>query len=74
MTLLNDLLDLSKLEAGKIVYSMAEGNLAEIVDSVNNEMRAYAEEKGRRRPNVDHQHLSFGGRGSAVSLGVLRCA
>lgn len=46
MTLLNDLLDLSKLEAGKIIYSMKESDLTEVSSSVLSEMKAFAEEKG----------------------------
>jgi signal transduction histidine kinase len=45
MSLLNDLLDLSKLESGKIVYSMRESDLSEITSSVVSEMTAFAEEK-----------------------------
>jgi signal transduction histidine kinase len=45
MSLLNDLLDLSKLEAGKIVYSMHECDLMEITSTVIGEMTAFAEEK-----------------------------
>jgi len=46
MTLLNDLLDLSKLEAGKITYSMQELDLGEIVQIVISEMAAFARENG----------------------------
>jgi signal transduction histidine kinase len=46
MSLLNDLLDLSKLESGKIVYSLEPTDLQEIVHTVVSEMRAFAEEKG----------------------------
>ncbi len=45
MRLLDDLLDLSKLEAGKVVYSMQEASLIEAVHSVRSEMLALAEEK-----------------------------
>lgn len=45
MILLNDLLELSKLEAGKIVYSMNESDLIENATTIASEMRAYAEEK-----------------------------
>jgi predicted ATPase/signal transduction histidine kinase len=45
MSLLNDLLDLAKLEAGKATYSMTEMNLVEVVQSVSTEMAAFAEEK-----------------------------
>ncbi len=43
MLLLNDLLDLSKLEAGKITYSMQELDFAEMVRVVTSEMSAFAE-------------------------------
>ena len=46
MTLLNDLLDLSKLEAGKIEYTKKETSLISIVASVGSEMSAFAQEKG----------------------------
>jgi len=46
MSLLNDLLDLSKLEAGKTNYSMLEGDLVEIAKTVQSEMGAFALEKG----------------------------
>lgn len=45
MTLLNDLLDLTKLEAGKIEYSMKKGDLIEVAKVIQLEMRAFAEEK-----------------------------
>lgn len=46
MKLLNDLLDLSKLEAGKTEYAKKETDLSEIVSTVVSEMAAFAEEKG----------------------------
>ncbi len=46
MTLLNDLLDLSKLEAGKTNYVMSETDLVEIAKTVQSEMRAFASEQG----------------------------
>lgn len=46
MSLLNDLLDLSKLEAGKVTYSVRENNICSIVNSVCTEMRGFAEESG----------------------------
>lgn len=46
LSLLNDLLDLSKLESGKITYSMHETSLDEAVRAVCSEMRAFATEKG----------------------------
>jgi len=46
MSLLNDLLDLSKLEAGKVVYSMKRDDLCEVVRASGNELRAFAEERG----------------------------
>jgi signal transduction histidine kinase len=45
MTLLNDLLDLSKLEAGKISYAMKPADLNELVACVSSEMNAFAQEK-----------------------------
>lgn len=45
MVLLNDLLDLAKLEAGKVEYSMREGDLAEIAKAAEREMSAFAGEK-----------------------------
>ncbi len=46
MALLNDLLDLSKLEAGKIAYSIKKGDLEDSVVLVASEMRAFAEDRG----------------------------
>lgn len=54
MVLLNDILDLSKLEAGKITYSVEEGNLAETVQVVASEMKAFADEKGLQL-EINHQ-------------------
>lgn len=45
MNLLNDLLDLSKLEAGKMFYSMQEGDLLGITRDVFSEVKGLAEEK-----------------------------
>lgn len=45
MSLLNDLLDLSKLEAGKATYNMRNSNLIDVLDTVQSEMQAFAEEK-----------------------------
>ena len=46
MTLLNDLLDLSKLEAGKVVYAIQERDLVEVAAVIKSEMQAFATEKG----------------------------
>ncbi len=46
MSLLNDLLDLSKLEAGKQDYVMKENNFTKIVEVVVSEANALANEKG----------------------------
>jgi signal transduction histidine kinase len=46
MMLLNDILDLSKLEAGKIEYSVQAADLSETVGSVISEMKAFVEENG----------------------------
>ncbi len=45
MALLNDLLDLAKLESGKVTYSMAEADLAAMTDAVISEMKASGTEK-----------------------------
>jgi signal transduction histidine kinase len=45
MNLLNDLLDLSKLEAGKTNYTMSECDLVEIARTVQSEMGAFASEQ-----------------------------
>ncbi len=46
LALLNDLLDLSKLEAGKMTYEFARHRLADIVDLVVGELAALARERG----------------------------
>jgi signal transduction histidine kinase len=46
MSLLNDLLDLSKLEAGKTTYSMTEEDLVQITKVIQSELGAFALEKG----------------------------
>ena len=46
MVLLNDLLDLSKLEYGKVTYSMQKGDFGQKAEAVRAELAAYAEEKG----------------------------
>lgn len=45
MELLNDLLDLAKLESGKMTYSMAPGDLIVLCDRIKSEMSAFATEK-----------------------------
>jgi len=45
MFLLNDLLDLAKLESGKIKYTMREISLDELLQSIAHEMHAFAKEK-----------------------------
>ncbi len=45
MNLLNDLLDLSKLEAGKTEYAMKEADYVGVIEAVASEMKAFAEEK-----------------------------
>ncbi|MCP4755566.1 MAG: response regulator [Proteobacteria bacterium] len=47
MTLLNDLLDLSKLEAGKMDYQMEEGDVRQIVDTVVSELSTLIKENGQ---------------------------
>ncbi len=46
LKLLNNLLDLSKLEFGKATFSMKEANLPAMLDAVVCEMRSSGEEKG----------------------------
>jgi PAS domain S-box-containing protein len=45
MNLLNDLLDLSKLESGKTSYSMKECDLLALAQDIRSELSAFAEEK-----------------------------
>jgi PAS domain S-box-containing protein len=53
LTLLNDLLDLSKLEAGKMRYEFARCDLVDVVNGVVAEMTAYARENDVR---IDVRH------------------
>ncbi len=46
MVLLNDLLDLSKLESGKMDYQMDFFTVRKIVDEISNELQPLANEKG----------------------------
>ncbi len=48
MSLLNDLLDLAKMESGKMTYSYSEGDLLNMARIVSSEMSAFASEKGLR--------------------------
>ncbi|MFN8547613.1 MAG: ATP-binding protein [Candidatus Eisenbacteria bacterium] len=48
MSLLNDLLDLAKLEAGKMSFAMRELDLNELVDGALNEFETQAAERGLR--------------------------
>jgi len=48
MVLLNDILDLSKLESGKMTYQMAPGDFTSLCDQVMSEMQAFASEKKLR--------------------------
>ena len=45
LMLLNDLLDLAKLEAGKMSYTITEGDLSIVADTVASEMSAFASER-----------------------------
>jgi PAS domain S-box-containing protein len=58
LTLLNDLLDLSKLEAGKMRYEFARCDLVDVVNGIVAEMNAYARENGVRI-DVRHQGPVF---------------
>lgn len=46
LTLLNDILDLSKIEAKKLKLNRSNFNLIEVLDSVNNIIKIKADEKG----------------------------
>jgi signal transduction histidine kinase len=48
MGLLNNLLDLAKLESGKMTYNLESANLFETIQLVRNEMKAFAEENNRQ--------------------------
>ncbi len=53
LALLNDLLDLAKLEAGKMRYEFARCDLVDVVQGIVAEMTAYARENGVR---IDVRH------------------
>lgn len=55
MRLLNDLLDLSKMEAGKMNYTMREDDLIEVVQLVQSEMRALCADKGLKFELIKNQ-------------------
>jgi signal transduction histidine kinase len=46
LTLLNDLLDLSKLEAGKMAFDIAKSDLTTVIDAVLNETQALVSDSG----------------------------
>jgi len=46
--LINDLLDLSKLESGKMEFNIQPGNLEEVVHSVVNELKGQMDEKSQK--------------------------
>lgn len=46
MNLLNDILDLAKLEAGKTIYNLESKDLLQLVHTICSEMSAFADEKG----------------------------
>lgn len=54
MALLNDLLDLAKLESGKVKYVMADHNLTELLNTVAMELKAYSREKNIAIEVIDH--------------------
>jgi PAS domain S-box-containing protein len=46
LSLLNDLLDLSKLESGKMDYDMRKSDLKQVINNVSNEFTSLANDKG----------------------------
>lgn len=46
LVLLNDLLDLSKLESGKLEFNMQQNDLKQMIDAVSNEFASIKDERG----------------------------
>ncbi len=72
MSLLNDLLDLSKLEAGKFIYVMKDNDLMEIVVTVSSEIQAFVEEKGLKLETVSQTSKIVGFFDSERIMQVMR--
>jgi signal transduction histidine kinase/CheY-like chemotaxis protein/integral membrane sensor domain MASE1 len=75
LTVLNDILDISKIEAGKLRVDPAPFDLEEMLGEVGDLMSAHAAEKGfeiiiRHAPGTDHSVVGDGGRIRQVLLNL----
>jgi signal transduction histidine kinase len=60
MQLLNALLDLAKLEAGKMTLAPTESSLFDVILLVHQELQAFAEENGRQLETFNHTSEALG--------------
>ncbi|MEE4243931.1 MAG: ATP-binding protein [Kangiellaceae bacterium] len=63
LTIINDILDISKIEANKIVLDQTDFDIIELVDSCVAELQSMADSKNIKlilQDNLDQQHIRFG--------------
>lgn len=60
LVIINDILDLSKIEAGKIEIEHTDFSIKEVIDSVKDMLLFKAEEKGLElKVNMDEEHIPY---------------